>query len=90
MFSWADSILQDVCYFVRGLARNRIFLFGIGPALLLLVGVIYWALNAGAVSTDDATVSAARVAISSRSMVVVPTSKIDWSSATTAARPSVR
>jgi len=50
---------------VRGLARNRIFLFGIGPVLLLLVALIYFALNAGAVSTDDATVSAARVAISS-------------------------
>ena len=50
---------------VRGLVRNRIFLFGIGPALLLIVGLIYLTLNAGAVSTDDATVSAARVAISS-------------------------
>lgn len=50
---------------VRGLARNRVFLFGIGPALLALVMLVYWALNAGAVSTDDATVSAARVAISS-------------------------
>ena len=50
---------------VRGLMRNRIFLFAIGPALLLLVGLIYLTLNAGVVSTDDATVSAARVAISS-------------------------
>ena len=50
---------------VRGIVRNRIFLFGIGPALLLIVGLIYFALNAGVVSTDDATVSAARVAISS-------------------------
>ncbi len=50
---------------VRGIVRNRIFLFGIGPALLLVAGLIYFALNAGSVSTDDATVSAARVAISS-------------------------
>ncbi|MBS0385546.1 MAG: HlyD family secretion protein [Proteobacteria bacterium] len=50
---------------VRGLLRNRIVLFGAGPALLLVIGLIYLMLNAGVVSTDDATVSAARVAISS-------------------------
>jgi membrane fusion protein (multidrug efflux system) len=48
----------------RRLFRNRIFLFGVGPAILIAIGVIYFVLNAGAVSTDDATVSAARVAIS--------------------------
>ncbi len=50
---------------VRGLMRNRLVLFGAGPALLILIALIYWMLNTGAVSTDDATVSAARVAISS-------------------------
>lgn len=48
----------------RALLRNRIVLFAIGPILLLLVVVGYLTLNAGVVSTDDATVSAARVAIS--------------------------
>lgn len=48
---------------VRRLLRNRIFLFGIGPALLLVVGVAYLLLTAGQVSTDDAVISAARVAI---------------------------
>ncbi|MES1200051.1 MAG: HlyD family secretion protein [Pseudomonadota bacterium] len=47
-----------------GLLRNRLFLYVAGPALLLIIGAIYLLLNAGVVSTDDATVSAARVAIS--------------------------
>src|ERR1043165_3485949 len=46
------------------LARNRIFLFAAGPILLLIVGIVFFVMNAGIVSTDDATVSAARVAIS--------------------------
>lgn len=49
---------------VRKLARNRVFLFAIGPIILVLVGLAYFAMNVGVVSTDDATVSAARVAIS--------------------------
>lgn len=49
---------------VRKLLRNRVVLFGAGPALLLIVGLVFFALNAGTVSTDDATVAAARVAIS--------------------------
>lgn len=49
---------------MRRLLRNRLLLYAAGPILLLIVGVIYFALNAGIVATDDATVSAARVAIS--------------------------
>jgi membrane fusion protein (multidrug efflux system) len=50
---------------MRELLRNRVFLFSIGPALLAIAAIVYLALNAGVVSTDDATVSAARVAITS-------------------------
>src|SRR5436190_19353125 len=49
---------------VRKVLRNRIVLFGIGPAILLVIALVFLALNAGKVSTDDATVAAARVAIS--------------------------
>jgi membrane fusion protein (multidrug efflux system) len=48
----------------RRLVTNRYFLFAIGPAILALAALVYFALNAGAISTDDATVAAARVAIS--------------------------
>ena len=48
-----------------GLLRNRVFLFSAGPALLIIIGLVYFLLNAGVIATDDATVSAARVAISS-------------------------
>jgi membrane fusion protein (multidrug efflux system) len=46
------------------IARSRVSLFAAGPILLLVIGLVYFMLNAGFVSTDDATVSAARVAIS--------------------------
>jgi membrane fusion protein (multidrug efflux system) len=45
------------------LLRNRVFLFSAGPALLVIIGLVYFLLTAGTVATDDATVSAARVAI---------------------------
>ncbi|MES1201977.1 MAG: HlyD family secretion protein [Pseudomonadota bacterium] len=48
----------------RRLVRNRVFLYAIGPLILLVVGLVYFSLNAGIVSTNDAAVAAARVAIS--------------------------
>ncbi|MGE3142049.1 MAG: HlyD family secretion protein [Hyphomonadaceae bacterium] len=48
----------------RAVARNRIFLFAIGPAVLALAALVYFVLTYGRVSTDDATVAAARAAIS--------------------------
>ena len=48
----------------RGLLANRLLLFALGPAILIVVGVAYLLMNAGVVSTDDATLSSARVAIS--------------------------
>lgn len=49
---------------LRKIASNRMFLFAIGPALLAVGALIYFGLNAGKISTDDASVSIARVAIS--------------------------
>jgi membrane fusion protein (multidrug efflux system) len=49
---------------VQRLIRRPIFLYAIGPAVLIIAGLTYFVLNAGFVSTDDATVSAARVAVS--------------------------
>jgi len=49
---------------VRRLARNRLVLYALAPALVLVGVLVFFALNANRVSTDDAVVAAARVAIS--------------------------
>jgi multidrug efflux pump subunit AcrA (membrane-fusion protein) len=49
---------------LRTIAGNRIVLFALGPAIIAVGALVYFALNAGTISTDDATVAAARVAIS--------------------------
>jgi membrane fusion protein, multidrug efflux system len=49
----------------RRLATNRVFWFTLGPILVVLVAVVWFLLSTGSVSTDNATVAVARVAISS-------------------------